>query len=156
MKKFNCLFMLLILLACNNIKNKKNIINNYKNCDIKNFLQVANKCYEKEDYKRAIELYNKIINCDSSLGEIYFKRGNCRAFLMDYEGSNEDYFEAIKFKYRLKSSYFNLGLNEYLLFKDSLALQYFEIAKKYGYNEKKIDYLIKSCKYKNRKSNVTI
>lgn len=47
-------------------------------------------------YQRLIEKYNKLIEKNSNDSDIYFKRGNARAKIMDYTGAVDDYTLGIK------------------------------------------------------------
>jgi tetratricopeptide (TPR) repeat protein len=70
-------------------------------------------------------VYDKLINIDSTEGEFYYKRGNCKAYLFEYIGSTKDYMKAIELKYKIGDTYFNIACNYASIKEDSLALIYF-------------------------------
>ena len=39
--------------------------------------EIANECYKERDYTRALEYYNKAIQCDSTKASLYVGKGNC-------------------------------------------------------------------------------
>jgi tetratricopeptide (TPR) repeat protein len=81
--------------------------------------------YKNKDYSNALNFYDKLISIDSTNGEFYYKRGNCKAYLFDYNGSTNDYLKAIELKYKIGDTYFNIACNYASIKEDSLALKYF-------------------------------
>lgn len=94
----------------------------------------ANALYTDGDYKSALRIYDLLIKRDSLNGEIYYKRGYCKVQTFDPRLSKEDFENAIKFGYRIKDSYVNLGIIE-CFYNDSLAIKYFDIALRMDSND---------------------
>lgn len=86
----------------------------------------ANTYYEKGEYKLAFSIYNSLIRKDSLNGEICYKMGFCKVQLSDDESSKKDFKNAIRFNYRVKDAYLNLGVLE-CFYNDSLAIKYFDV-----------------------------
>ena len=99
-------------------------------------LKRGNIYYELSDYKNASMTYDTLIRLDSTIGEVYYKKGFSDSKNNDIVKSLECYKKAIEFKYRIADSYYNLGLNQILLDNDSItfdndpsspkAIEYFE------------------------------
>lgn len=73
----------------------------------------AKRFLREENYSKAIELFSKAIEIDSSNCDAYWERGYCKSNLNDYKGAIKDYSNAIlicndSVKYKL---YTNRGIN---------------------------------------------
>lgn len=90
-------------------------------------LSKANVLYEKGEYKSALIIFDSLIEKDSLNGEINYKRGYCKAQTSDTKTSKKDFKNAIRFNYKVKDAYLNLGVLE-CFYNDSLAIKYFDIA----------------------------
>lgn len=113
------------IMSCNNIDRK--VIPKSTN-DKTKLIQMADSCYQIKDFKKSIELFDQIALLDSTIGELYYKRGYCKAQLFDYDGSSKDFIKAFSFKYRMDESLFNLGCIFAATSNDTLALKYFSKA----------------------------
>jgi len=112
------LFISYLLLSCSGkIKLDKNVI-----------LKKANHCYQIDDYKGALVLYNAYVKLDSTSGIAYFNKGYCEGRLSKYDASNESFDKAIELNYRIKDSYYNIAFNYVDEYNDSTALFYFKKA----------------------------
>jgi len=111
-------FIFYLLLSCNReIKLDKDEI-----------LKKANRCYEIDDYKRALVLYDAYVKLDSMNGIVYFNKGYCEGRYSKYESSNESFERAIELNYRIKDSYYNIAFNYVDEYNDSTAIFYFKKA----------------------------
>lgn len=129
--------------SCNNMEKKR--YSAYGD-DIESMVKQSDEYYQSDQYAKAILLFDKILALDSSRGEIYFQRGNCKAQLFDYAGSTDDYFKSIELGYRVDDSYFNLGCNYESIRKDSLAFKFY--LKAYELNPKNNDAKIEVVRFK--------
>ena len=60
------------------------------------YLESGNTKYNQQDYKGAIQDYNKAIELNPSDAEAYNNRGNAKDILKDYRGAIQDYNKAIE------------------------------------------------------------
>ena len=65
--------------------------------------------YDKQDYKGAIEDYNKAIELNPNYALAYSIRGAAKGELKDYRGAMQDYNKAIEFNPNDASAYYNRG-----------------------------------------------
>jgi len=110
------------LSSCNNMEKKR--YSAYGD-DIESMVKQSDEYYQSDQYAKAILLFDKIVALDSTKGEIYFRRGYCRALLSEYVGSSADYFKSIELGFRVEDSYFSLGCNYAITNNDTLALKFF-------------------------------
>ena len=59
------------------------------------YLFLGNQSYQQGDYLQAIDSYDKCINLEPQVSELYFLRGNAKAEMENYEGSIRDYSLAL-------------------------------------------------------------
>jgi tetratricopeptide (TPR) repeat protein len=137
------IIFLIILNSCNNREQSDDsIAYTEKQYKIESLLKQSEQYYNQNEYMKAYLIYKKIIRIDSTLGEAYFKKGNCEAQLFLYDWSTKDYFKAIELGYRIDDAYFNLGLNYGIIKKDTLALTYFLKANEISPNNKDFKMLV--------------
>lgn len=84
--------------------------------------------YKNDSYEEALDLFNKIIDLDSTKGKVYYSRAYCWAEIDSLKKSNKDYLKSISLGLKVEESYFNLGCNQAILLDDSLAYVYFKKA----------------------------
>jgi tetratricopeptide (TPR) repeat protein len=140
--------VMLFILSCttNNSTDNVNKISN------DSLFALASNYYKKGNYKNSLNCYNKLIIADSLNGEYYYKRGNCKAQLYDYIGSNNDYEKALYLGYRnIENIYFNLALNYSSIDKDSMALKYFKLALEQDTSDVEIRILIEETRNRLKK-----
>ncbi len=70
--------------------------------------EILYKCYQ---YDKALELFNQIIEIDSNIGIVYFRRSNCYAVKSEWGNSIKDDLKCVKLGYRVESSFKNIGLS---------------------------------------------
>ena len=104
----------------------------------------ADSYYEKNHYSNAILLFNELINMDSTKGEYYFKRGYSNSMMLNIEDAIKDYLKSAELKYRISTSYQNIGAN-YATINDSLAAYYLNKSLKYDPNNKIAQRALKNC-----------
>lgn len=63
--------------------------------DPHHYLFLGNQSYQQGDYLQAIDSYDKCINLESQVSELYFLRGNAKAEMRNYAGAVEDYSLAL-------------------------------------------------------------
>lgn len=119
-------FLVIIELSCDLRENNKADSKEQLN----DLLQKSQNYYLNNEYQVALKYFNKILSLDSCRGDIYFKRGYCKAILRDQKGSSADFMKAIALEHKKAHSYFNLGLNELINNNDSIACHYFKIVLK--------------------------
>lgn len=132
-------------MSCNN--NDRKVVSKSIN-DKTELIQMADSCYQIKDFKKSIELFDQIALLDSTIGELYYKRGYCKAQLFDYNGSSKDFFKAFSLKCRMDESLFNLGCIFAATGNDTLALKYFSKAYELNSNnreaKRQIDHIKRS------------
>ncbi len=70
---------------------------------------------KENDFKAAIELFNKAISEDPNNANAYKNRGNAKAAMNDFAGSIEDYTQATKLSPNDAGTYLNRGNSKYHL-----------------------------------------
>lgn len=113
-----------VFVSCNNVEQAR-VSSSHSVVDIEMLIRQSNNYYQQNEYEKAIPIFDKIVSVDSTRGEIYYRRGYCRAQLFDYEGSTNDYIKAVELNYRVEESYFSLGCNYAATYNDTLALKFF-------------------------------
>ncbi len=88
------------------------------------YLFLGNQSYQQGDYPQAIASYDKCINLEPQVSQIYFFRGNAKAEMENYEGAMKDYDLAIRFKDR---PVLNLPPNAKIVRNPTLSMIYFNI-----------------------------
>jgi tetratricopeptide (TPR) repeat protein len=136
---------LIVLLSCNNAEKKVILTSATTKLEL---INEADRYYFTNNFKKSIELFDKIELLDSTLGEIYYKRGYCKAQLFDYDGSSKDFLKAFSLQFRMDESLFNLGCNSAVIGNDTLALKYF--SKAYELNPKNSSAMKEMNNIKNR------
>ena len=119
------IFFIISAISCNNSERK---VVSLSTTNKEVLLTLADSCYGINDFKKSIELFDRIVLLDSTMGEIYYKRGYCKAQTFDYKGSSKDFHKAFLLNYRADESLFNLGCNSAAIGNDTLALEYFSNA----------------------------
>ncbi len=114
------LILILVLFACRN-----NFAKQETNPKLKELLSQSDELYNNNNYKQAIELFNQIIQIDSTKGIAYYRRGICYSFIYDYQKSIRDHLKCISLNYRVEDSYLDLGLSYETLEDFTNALYYY-------------------------------
>ena len=114
----------LMLASCGNNQQKKTLTSQLGE-DIEELTVLSDTYYLKDNFEKALPLFDKIIALDSTRGEAYYRRGYCKAQRFDYDGSTLDYMKSIELNYRKEDSYFSIGCNYAALLNDSLAFKFF-------------------------------
>lgn len=132
-----------------------------------NLEQRAYQAYDKNEYEKAIPLFDSLILNDSTKGELYYKRGYSyfikksttpmdsvinaikqKGYSSFKEAENapaiKDFLKAISLGYK-KKSYLNLGVI-YTFINDSIALDYFTKSLHEDPNYEKAKHEIELCK----------
>ena len=78
------------------------------------YLESGNTKYNQQDYKGAIQDYNKAIELNPSDAEAYNNRGVAKGKLQDYTGAIQDYNKAIEINPNY-AAYYNRGAAKILL-----------------------------------------
>lgn len=78
--KLKSTIILLIILILYNIQLYADNPNNKKK-QFENYFLSGKQLLDKGEYKKAIEMFDKAINLQTSNSEIYFRRGNAYSFL---------------------------------------------------------------------------
>ena len=162
-RTFN-LFLILFSLFNYNCSDSKNKIINHKNSNLE---ALANDAYNKNDYEKAISLFDSLIANDSTRGELYYKRGYSHMMkkntiiqdsLLSIKSRNDfskleeekfsnaikDNLKAITLGYKKPQAYLSLGVM-YTFINDSIALGYFTKSLHEDPNYKKAKYEIELC-----------
>ncbi len=110
--------MCLILKKQNVVNDKDNILfpdsaSNQK--DAEAYSNRGNSKVELEDYRGAIQDYNKAIKINPNYAEPYSNRGNSKGELEDYGGAIQDYNKAIKINPNYAKAYITRGNAKYIL-----------------------------------------
>lgn len=82
----------------------------YHEEDAKEFYRVGNEHYEKGDFDKAIEYYNKAVEADPLFDKAYYNRGLAYACKEDYDKAIEDIDKMIELKPNFAEAYYILGL----------------------------------------------
>ena len=86
------------------------------------YLFLGNQSYQQGDYLQAIDSYDKCINLEPQVSELYFLRGNAKAEMENYEGSIQDYSLALRSENRYL---LNLPSNISISFNPILSMIHF-------------------------------
>jgi len=93
--------------------------------------------YHSEDYKGAIQDFNKSIELNPKYAEPYCNRGVCKAGLGDYHGAIQDYNKAIELNSKFAEAFQNRGNSKSMLEDNKGAIQDYnkaiELDPKYAY-----------------------
>ncbi len=120
------LFFITVLSCKNNSDRTKSYYRSQDDSGIDKWLIDSMKnAYNSDDYPKALEYLERLVQIDSTNGEYYYKIGYCESGLLNSEKSTETYNKAIKYHYKIVDATFNIGTN-YLSENDSLAQLYFE------------------------------
>lgn len=79
------------------------------------YLKQGDDCFEKKQYKAAINHYNQALKLNSKDADTYYKRGLARYHLGDYEEAIADYTQVIQINPYYGKVYTKLGLARYQL-----------------------------------------
>lgn len=136
------LSFLLILSSCKNETNKKeDVIHKANATQIKS---EADFFYNKNNYPRAIILFNELIASDSLKGEYYYKRGVAYSMILNAGQAIKDFLKAIELGYRKGEAYQNIGAN-YSTINDSLAIYYLNKSLQINPDNAKAKRIIREC-----------
>lgn len=91
------------------------------------FFNEGNKFYNKQDYKRAIELYKTSIESKQNEACSYYNAGVCYIKLKKYDNAIEMIQKALSFQ-RDSKYYFNIGYCHSMKNNTNKALIYFNLA----------------------------
>ena len=105
-KKYNFIYYILLLVSCNNVKDKMKV----NDFNYQAVFKRANYYYDNRNFIKAISSLDSLIAVDSLNGELFFKRAYSKSILPDVISAQNDYKKAIKFNYRKKSAYLNMGV----------------------------------------------
>ncbi|MGF1637890.1 MAG: tetratricopeptide repeat protein [Cyclobacteriaceae bacterium] len=86
--------------------------------------------FEMHDYLKAIQNYDKAIQCDSSDYKSWYNRGNARYHLNDHSRALQDFNKAISIKPSIADIYLNRGNTYYQLRRYFEAISDFQFALK--------------------------
>ncbi len=103
-KKIIVLFFVIVSLTCYS-----------QNKTAEKYLEQGNAKYNLQDYRGAIQDFNKAIEINPQLAEAYLNRGNAKDDLQDYSGAIQDYNKAIEINPQLAEAYLNRGNAKYRL-----------------------------------------
>jgi tetratricopeptide (TPR) repeat protein len=135
--KYWFISLLFLSFSCSETKNNSEITTK--------LLLRAKERMENRDFLSAKCLLDSALLVDSSNGEAYFLRGNCKNELDSFKSSSEDYSKSIRYHNKEASSYFNTGLNEIALHRDSNAIIYFKKSLELDSTKTKAIYCVKFC-----------
>lgn len=139
------IILFFLLAACNSGETKK-VSSHQNEEDIESLIDLSNIYYQLDMHAEALNVFNKIIALDSTRGDIFYRRGYCRAWLLDYDGSIQDYLKSIELNHRIEHAYFNIGANYAAVFNDSMALKFFSKALELNPHNEKAKREIRNCK----------
>ncbi|PKV62837.1 tetratricopeptide repeat protein [Pontibacter ramchanderi] len=88
-------------------------------------LSEADKAYNSDNFKLAIEKYTTVLEIDSLNAEAFYKRAFSSAKLDDFESAARDYHRAAELGYRIADCYHNLGLTYMIAFQDYEKAHYY-------------------------------
>ncbi len=129
--KMKIFIFIIILISCTNSKEKDAKRNKQSQqqivVDVKALAKKANLFYEQNRCVEAIACYDSLILIDSAKGGYYFKRGYCKASLLNNpDGAIADYKKAIELDYsEKKSAYLNLGVMYWIVLNKPDSTIYF-------------------------------
>ena len=103
-KKITSLLFLLVSLTCYS-----------QNKTAEHYFEQGNAKDNLQDYRGAIEDYNKAIKINPQYAEAYYNRGNAKDDLEDYRGAIEDFNKAIKIIPQDAGAFYNRGVAKYKL-----------------------------------------
>lgn len=105
-KKYNIVYCILLIVSCNNINHKTES----DNISYRTLFDRANYYYDNHNFIKAVGSLDSLIALDSLNGELFFKRAYSKSMLPDIISAQQDYKKAIRFNYRKKSAYLNMGV----------------------------------------------
>jgi tetratricopeptide (TPR) repeat protein len=132
--------VLLFFFSCSNIENTTG-----QSRESDKLKSDANVAYKEKDYRRALLLYDQLLQSDSSNGEYYFRRAYSYSSLFNVAEAVRDYKKAIERGHNVAEAYKNIGIN-YCRVNDSLAVVYFNMALKAGSTDPQILNRIAECR----------
>lgn len=143
---FEYIIILFFLLAACKSSETKKVSSHQKEEDIESLINLSDLYYQLDMHAEALNVFNKILALDSTQGDIFYRRGYCRAWLFDFDGSTQDYLKSIELNHRIEHAYFNIGTNYAAVFNDSVALKFFSKALELNPHNEKAKREIKNCK----------
>lgn len=155
--KIISMILVILVLGCNDKGNNSKFssngtINGNDSINIIELRRKANDAYDFKNFSVAIDYFNILIELDTSMVDMYFKRAYCFALIGDLESSTTDYLKSIDLGYRVADSFFNIGLNYQIVFDDSTALLFYRKALKLSPTDSKIIEQIDSCEFRLKSS----
>jgi tetratricopeptide (TPR) repeat protein len=135
----------LFLVSCRNGEIKKASLQQ-KEEDIEDLIDLSDMYYQLDMHVEALNIFNKIIDIDSTRGDVFYRRGYCRAWLFDFDGSTQDYLKSIELDHRIEDSYFSIGTNYAAVFNDSMAIKFFSKALELNPHNEKAKRELRNCK----------
>jgi tetratricopeptide (TPR) repeat protein len=130
MRAIFLLILFISIIGCNNTTKQQSEKNNQQMViDMKALAKRANLFYEQNKYLQAITCYDSLISIDSTKGGYYYKRGYCKASLLnDPRGAIYDYKKAIECNYSEKNiAYLDLGVMYWIvLHRPDSAIYYYD------------------------------
>jgi tetratricopeptide (TPR) repeat protein len=119
---------ILFLSSCTNsgdARKKVDLMSDDSEKKISDWNTTANTLYFQDKYSDAIKYFDSLINHDSIRGDYYYKRGFSFSKLAEREKAITDFQKAIKYNFKVASSYYNLAIN-YSFDNDSLSFHYLQ------------------------------
>ncbi|AFW95420.1 TPR repeat-containing protein [Anabaena sp. 90] len=78
--------------------------------DIDKYISLGNECFNKKDYKGAIDDWTQAININPNYAKAYFNRGLARYHLGDKQSAIDDWTQAIRINPNYADTYYSRGL----------------------------------------------
>ena len=103
-KKIIVLFFVIVSLTCYS-----------QNKTAEKYLEQGNAKYNLQDYRGAIQDYNKAIEINPQDASTYYNRGVTKGKLEDYRGAIQDFNKAIEINPQYATAYYNRGVAKYRL-----------------------------------------
>ena len=88
-------------------------------------LSQADKAYNNDNFKLAVEKYTTVLGIDSLNAEAFYRRAFSSANLDDFESAVKDYHRAAELGYRVADCYHNLGLTYMIAFQNHEKAHYY-------------------------------
>lgn len=82
--------------------------------------------FTEKDYAKALDLFNKAIELDSTQSDFYINRGSMKSYLSDTLGARLDYYKALELDSTNAMALNNIGCNFSEQKKDRKAIEYFQ------------------------------